>query len=94
VNVDQSLAELFDPGEPRQSSPVCLPPMVNQETLLGQLSSETLDSRYIIVTDDCAVYIDRFDGPSTHRTIEAGVQTTLSSLRSESFGGSRFGATL
>ena len=52
VSVDQSLAELFDQGNSRQSSPVCLPPMVNQETLLDELSSSVLDNRYIIVTDD------------------------------------------
>lgn len=52
VSVNRSLAELFCSGESHPSSSICLPPMVNRETLLGQLNSETLDSRYIIVTDE------------------------------------------
>jgi diguanylate cyclase (GGDEF)-like protein len=44
-------------------------------------------------SDGCAVYIDLFDGPSTHLTVETGVQTSQSHLRSASFGCSQSGAT-
>ena len=51
VSVNQSLAELFDQGEPRQSSPVRLPPMVNQETLLGQRCGRDLDKQRVEGSD-------------------------------------------
>ena len=40
-----------------------------------------------------AIYIDLYDGPSIHLTIEAGGRTSPSPLRSEPFGVSRSGAT-